>query len=85
MKITFTNTSGIHIEQPQPAYKFIPDWYKNMESYIGGNKKPTGGGNTDATIKRCMPVFDAITAGYIITSPADVYVSIRESDQFFEW
>ena len=85
MKVTFTNTSGIDIEQPQPASKFIPDWYKNMESYIGGNKKPTGGGNTDATVKRCMPVFDAITVGYIITSPADVYVSIKEEKQYFEW
>ena len=85
MKIIFTNTSGIDIEQPQPASKLIPDWYKNMESYIAGNKKPTGSGNTDATIKRCMPVFDAITAGYIITSPADVYVSIKEEKQFFEW
>ena len=85
MKIIFTNTSGMEIEQPQPASKFIPDWYKNMESYMSGNKKPNGGGNTDATIKRCMPVFDAITAGYIITSPADVYVSIKEEKQFFEW
>jgi hypothetical protein len=85
MKITFTNTSGIDIEQPQPASKFIPDWYKNMESYIGGNKKPSGDGGTDATIKRCMPVFDAITAGYIITSPADVYISIKKEKQFFEW
>jgi hypothetical protein len=85
MEITFTNTSGIDIEQPQPASKFIPDWYKNMESYIGKERKPSGNGGTTATIKRCMPVFDAITAGYIITSPADVYVSIKEEKQFFEW
>lgn len=85
MKITFTNTSGVDIEQPQPASKFVPDWYKNMESYIGKEKKPNGNGNTNATIKRCMPVFDAITAGYIITSPADVYVSIKDGEQFFEW
>ena len=85
MKITFTNISGVDIEQPQPASKFIPDWYKNIESYMSGNKKPNGNGGTDATIKRCMPVFDAITAGYIITSPADVYVSIKEEKQFFEW
>jgi hypothetical protein len=85
MKITFTNTSGIDIEQPQPASKLVPDWYKNMESYIGKERKPTGDGGTPATIKRCMPVFDAITAGYIITSPADVYVSIKEEKQYFEW
>jgi len=85
MEITFTNTSGVDIEQPQPASKFTPDWYKDTKSYIGNIKKPTGAGATDATIKRCIPVFDAITAGYIITSPADVYVSLKESIQFFEW
>lgn len=85
MKITFTNTSGMDIERPQPASKFIPDWYKNMESYIGGEKKPSAGLGTLATIKRCMPVFDAITSGYIITSPADVYVRIKDEKQFFEW
>jgi hypothetical protein len=85
MKITFSNTSGIDIEQPQPASKFIPDWYKNMQSYMNGSKKPDGNGGTNITIKRCMPVFDAITAGYIITLPADVYVSIKEEKQYFEW
>ena len=86
MNITFTNISGIDgLEQPQPASKFIPDWYKNMESYIGGVKKPGGDGTTLATVKRCMPVFDAITAGYIITLPADVYVSIKDGQQYFEW
>ncbi len=85
MKITFSNTSGIDIEQPQPASKFIPDWYKNMESYIGGEKKPNGSGLSQVTIKKCMPVFDAITAGYIITLPADVYVSIKDEKQYFEW
>ena len=85
-KIIFTNTSTIKdIEQPQPASKFIPEWYKEAESYIGGDKKPNGDGGTKATIKRCMPVFDAISAGYIITLPADVYVSIKEGHQFFEW
>lgn len=86
MDILFTNTSSFaELEPPTPASKFIPDWYKNMESYIGGDKKPDGNGGTKATIKRCMPVFDAINAGYIITSPADVYVKIKDGEQFFEW
>lgn len=86
MNITFTNISGFdNLEQPQSASKFIPDWYKDMESYIGGEKKPGGEGTTLATVKRCMPVFDAIIAGYIITLPADVYVSIKDGEQYFEW
>ncbi len=85
MKITFTNLSGADLEQPQPASKLVPDWYKNTASYVNEEKKPRGDGNTSATIKRCMPVFDAITAGYIISSPADVWVSIKDGVQWFEW
>lgn len=85
MNIIFTNTSGVDIEKPESASKFVPDWYKNTESYVGKERKPSGNGGTPATIKRCMPVFDAITAGYIITSPADVYVSIKDGQQYFEW
>jgi hypothetical protein len=86
MKIVFTNTSGFEdLDAPKPASSLIPDWYKNTESYINKKKKPNGQSGTEATIKRCMPVFDAITSGYIIESPADVYVSIKDGNQLFEW
>jgi hypothetical protein len=85
MNITFTNTIPFEIDPPQPASKFIPEWYTNTDSYIGKNKKPDGNGGTTGTIKRCMPVFDAITAGYIISSPADVYVSLVDGYHYFEW
>ncbi len=82
MKIIFTDTTGTNLEQPKPASKLVPDWYKNMESYLDGIKKPDGSGITSGTIKRCMPVFDAITVGYIIESPADVWVSLRDGIQY---
>jgi hypothetical protein len=87
MDIIFTNTSSFkNIETPQLASKLIPQWYKDMPSYIGGEKKvDTRIGTTLSTSKRCMPIFDAITAGYIITSPADVQVSLRDGIQYFEW
>ena len=74
--ITFTDTAGVPEEfKPKPASAFVPDWYKNMESYMGGEKKPTGDGTTSGTVKRCMPVFDVVTGGYIITTYADVWVT----------
>lgn len=83
--ITFTDTKGILKEyHPKPASAFVPDWYKNVESYIGGVKKPIEGG-TPATIKRCMPVFDSITAGYIIVLPADVHISQKDGHPFYQW
>jgi hypothetical protein len=78
MNITFTNVWDHEIDKPQSAAKHMPSWYTNMESYIGGIKKTNGSGASLGTIKRCMPVFDAISAGYIITLPADVYISVLE-------
>jgi len=79
IKITFTNTLEFNLEAPQPATKYLPDWYKNVPSYLTGNKIPTINGTT-ATIKKCVPVFDAITAGYILTSPADLYTDLEYED-----
>jgi hypothetical protein len=85
-KIIFTNVGNIPSEfEPKPASKYIPNWYKDLESYMFGEKKPNGGGTTTATAKRCMPIFDAINAGYIIVSPADVYVSQRDGQPYYEW
>ena len=78
--IIFTNMMGIEeIFPPEPSFKNIPDWYKEIESYIGGEKKTSGDGGTTGTIKRCMPVFDVINAGYILKTPADVFVSQKET------
>jgi hypothetical protein len=74
-KIIFTNTTQYKaLELPKPASKYIADWYKETNSYTNNEKKPFGDGSSPATIKKCMPVFDAMTSGYIIESPADVYV-----------
>jgi hypothetical protein len=85
-RIIFTDTIGIPSEyHPKPASKSIPDWYKELESYADNEKKPDGKGATTATIKRCMPVFDAISAGYIIYSPCDIFVTQREDGSYYEW
>lgn len=84
--ITFTDTRGVSKEHyPIPASKMVPEWYKNTESYIGGKKIPNGKGVTLGTIKKCMPVFDAITGGYLILLPADIYVSQKEGIPYYEW
>lgn len=86
MDITFTSIIDYKdIEQPKPASHFIPDWYKEVESYVGNKKATNGQGGSNATIKKCMPVFDAITAGYIIALPADVFVTLKNGEQYFEW
>jgi hypothetical protein len=81
-KIIFTNVSLIkNLELPKPADKYIPDWYKETNSYILNQKKPYPDGRSPATIKKCIPVFDAITSGYIIESISDVYISPVEKEE----
>lgn len=86
MKVVFTNISNLPMEySPRPAHTEIPDWYKKINSYIDNSKKPLGNGFTSSTIKRCMPVFDAITAGYILYTQVDVFISQRDGQPWYEW
>jgi hypothetical protein len=73
-KITFTNTLDYDLEQPKSASKWVPEWYSTMESYKNNKKIANSFGTGLGTIKKCMPVFDAITAGYIIVTPVDLYI-----------
>lgn len=76
---------------PKPASHFIPEWYKQMPGYSNGKKvvpDPVNG-DTHRTVKKCMPVFDSLTAGYIIPFPADIDISNQEEDgqgiKWFAW
>jgi hypothetical protein len=80
-EIVFTllyNDEGIPEQYyPIPAEKNIPQWYKNMTSYISnGNRKQK---QETETIKRCMPVFDAFTAGYLLLLHTDITISYDEN------
>jgi hypothetical protein len=90
-KIKFTNISGLDdIYPPEPAMQNIPQWYIDTDSYIGKIKKPNSNHETPGTIKRCMPVFDAISMGYILKTPVDIYVSTKITENghvgpSYEW
>lgn len=88
MEIIFTNILNVGenvFEAPKPASAYIPDWYKNLNSYVSKQKIPTENGQSNGTLKKCMPVFDAITAGYIITSHSDIHVKQKDGGPFFIW
>lgn len=79
--ITFTKVIDVSDNfKPKPALKLIPDWYKEIENRIPNKKSP----DTYATIKKCVPVFDALTSGYLIVTPCDVYVSIKDEEPHYE-
>lgn len=86
--IEFFDEGSFESEYPMPASKFLPNWYKQMPSYsddVDGKKKPHPDYLTTASIKRCVPVFDAISAGYLITTAVDIYVSQVDGRPWFQW
>lgn len=87
-EIIFTNRLEVELFPPKPAHKEIPDWYKKQEEYLGNNNKKIPHPDpeqTSSSIKKCMPVFDCITAGYIIYSQVDVYVYQTGEGPMYQW
>jgi len=63
-KIQFSSQYPNHkIPHPQPASRLIPEWYR----------KTPGVKDKQETIKKCIPILDGLTSGYIITLAADVW------------
>jgi len=85
MRIIFTDTAGVDEQYaPTPASRVLPDWYKNTPEYVNGERLIVDG-KTPHTIKKCIPVFDAMTAGYIIKTYVDVQVTQRDGFPYYEW
>lgn len=82
---TFTDFSISANYKPEPAMSHIPEWYKKQSSYINNKKAPIGDGNVDSTIKKCMPVFDAMTSGYLLFTHSDLYIHPTEDGPYFQW
>jgi len=81
--ILFTDTMGVTSDYfPAPAKNFTPKWYKDTRSYIGDKKGVTESG-PGTTVKKCVPVLDMMTAGYIIPTWADIWVTIKDGNCTF--
>lgn len=57
------------LDKPQPAKKYIPEWYKKMGSVWKDQNNNLRPGPT-----KCMPFLDSFTNGYIHELPCDVEI-----------
>jgi hypothetical protein len=89
--ITFTSLFDESIlNSPEPSKNHIPEWYKKTKEFTKENTGPSLEFDKslllNTTIKKCLPVFDAITFGYIAVSDVDIYVDINSNkEQVFIW
>lgn len=75
-KIKFLPANGQMLNiapNPEPAIKNIPEWYKKQPSFINSDPSFKQGGY-HSTVKKCQPMFDGISAGYILKCPIDIYI-----------
>jgi hypothetical protein len=70
---------------PVPAVTMVPEWYKSLTLYGSSNDiknlNPVNHVGTDGTLvdtKKCMPMFDALTAGYYYLLEDDLHVSLND-------
>jgi len=76
-KIDFIKSLDVSdIYLPYPTKKNIPEWYKKSESFFDNKSILTT--LTSSTIKKCIPIFDAMTSGYTITTFCDIYINHKE-------
>jgi hypothetical protein len=59
--------------KPMPASLFLPQWYKDAPIYTDG-KKFNINAAPNITFKRCFPLLDSFTAGYISPLWADCQI-----------
>jgi hypothetical protein len=66
------------IPEPIPAYKDIPDWFKRLPQHIEDPSVPRDTwGRKMTTAKKCLPLLDAMSLGYII--PLSGTINLRVS------
>jgi hypothetical protein len=81
-KITFIPISTDLYLIPKRANDTIPDWYKKIPAVDFLHR---GAQEKDLTIKRCIPILDAFTTGYVLVTKEDLYFSHDEETGESSW
>ena len=93
-KIIFKARSKAEFEiydKPIPASQYIPEWWRNMTPYDISPENPEGkkvilnNRTSNATAKKCTPMLDGLTSGYIIPLWADVQISQNNGFPQIAW
>lgn len=70
------------IPKPYPAFKNMPDWFRKIPTEIDKLRDPFGA--KAFTAKKCMPLVDAMSTGYIIPLFGDVNIRTNKDVSIIE-
>lgn len=60
------------IPEPRPAAKYIAEWFKKIPPTLPEDRDIFGA--SSMTAKKCMPLLDAMSLGYVIPLQADLHI-----------
>lgn len=85
-------TSTLSNKMVSPSAIHVPDWYKDIKPFSLGDSKwkfahrgSSRSQEQNVTLKWCQPFLDALTSGYMITLPSDIYVELVNGEPNFSW
>ena len=72
---------------PRPAGRPMPQWWQDMYAYGGWGQDGDSterrvdvvSGMDNASIKRCQPIIDSMTLGYVIRTHAELYIESKDN------
>jgi len=75
--IPIDKKTEVAIEPPKPSSQVLPEWYKNLSPYFVNNGVFLQPGinnrnNSNYSAKKCIPLLDSFSSGYMITLPCDI-------------
>jgi hypothetical protein len=77
--------------KPFPASQALPQWWKDASPYVKSPANPDGKKliinnlESNAAFKKCTPMLDLLSSGYIVPLWADVQVTYQESYPVLSW
>lgn len=69
------------IPHPFPAMKGVPKWYKDIPPYLNGRDQF---GTKGMSAKKCLPMLDAMTLGFIIPLAGDLHIRSNKDCSLIE-
>jgi len=67
------------------AKKTIPEWYKKIPSYLIPREGDVNFGRSISTVKKCIPFFEGMSFGYMLTIPFDIFIESTKEDISVNW
>ena len=77
--------------KPFPASQALPQWWKDASPYIknednlNGKKIIVKDRESNASFKKCTPMLDLLSSGYIVPLWADVQIKIQDESPLITW